>query len=382
MRDFTTINPTRIEFGKGKEAYIGNYMSAYGAKKALIVYGSERIKNNGLFDVATKSLKESNIDYCEIGGVKSNPVISKAREAVEIAKSENVDCVLAIGGGSVLDTAKVVAAGALYEGDTWDLCNYSRRVEKSLRIFDIMTLAATGSEMNGAAVIQNEDTKQKLGLYSIYSYPTVSIINPELQATVSDKYLAYSASDVCAHCFDLYFTASYIPEFMLNVIENIVKTIMRTTDVLLKDKDNYEARSEFAWAATNALNGSTFPGSEGFRHDLHTFEHSLSALYDLPHGAGLAVVMPAWFEWSVNTNKERYERFAKNIFDLNSAEEGVAAFKTWLSRIGNPVSLSETSIPEADFDIIVDDIFKGLSMERVDAIYSRETVAEVVNKMK
>lgn len=381
MRNFTFYNPTRIEFGRDKENHIGSYMAQYAVKKVLIVYGSERIKASGLFDRVTKSLIENEIEFLTLAGVKSNPVISKAREGVKIAKENNIDALLAIGGGSVIDTAKVIAAGAVYDGDVWDLCSYKKYPEASLKIFDILTLSATGSEMNSSAVISNEETTEKFGFASPVSFPIVSVINPELQASVTNNYLAYSAVDIFSHCLDLYFTATYIPEFTASHIENILKTVIRTTDVLLKNPNDYEARSEFAWAAAQALNQSTRVGVEGNRFDTHVIEHSLSALYDVPHGAGLAIVLPAWMNWHMPMNQSRYESFARNVFGVKTAEDGIKAFTNWVVSIGAPVKLEEVNISKNDVDKIASHIYHTIELSRMQELYSKETLIDLLNHM-
>jgi Uncharacterized oxidoreductases, Fe-dependent alcohol dehydrogenase family len=381
MKDFSFYNPTKVEFGNGKENQIGSYMAPFGAKKSLIVYGSERIKSSGLFDRVVKSLTEHGIEFVTLGGIKSNPVISKAREGIQIAKENNVDSILAIGGGSVIDTAKVIAAGAVYDGDAWDLCSYKKFPDAALKIFDILTLSATGSETNCSAVITNEETTEKFGFSSPVAYPAVSVINPELQASVTNDYLAFSAVDITSHCLDLYFTATYIPEFTASHIENILKTVIHTTDVLLKDPSDYEARSEFAWAATQALNGSTRAGVEGNRFDTHLLEHSLSAMYDVPHGAGLAVVLPTWMKWHMQTNPSRYERFARNVFGVSTKEEGVEAYKNWVISIGAPVTLEGVRIAKEGVDKIAAHIFRTIEMSRMQALYSLETLKDLLNQM-
>ncbi|MNB69822.1 NADH-dependent butanol dehydrogenase B [compost metagenome] len=381
MKDFTFYNPTRVEFGKDKENLIGSYMAPYGVKKALLVYGSERIKSSGLFDRIAKSLTDNGIEFVTLGGIKSNPVVSKAREGVRIAKENGVDAVLAVGGGSVLDTAKVIAAGAVYDGDVWDLCSYKKYPDAALKIFDILTLSATGSEMNASAVITNEETTEKFGFSSQAAFPTVSVINPELQETVTNEYLAYSAVDILSHCMDLYFTASYIPDITVNHIENIIRTVIRTTDILLKNPGDYEARSEFAWAAAQALNRSTFAGVEGNRYDTHLIEHSLSALYDVPHGAGLAVVYPAWMNWHLPMNPTRYEQFARNVFGLPTAEAGIEALTNWFVSIGAPVKLEQIHIEKDKFEEITTHIYRTIEMARMQTLYLKETIAELLNRM-
>uniref|UniRef100_UPI0032167125 iron-containing alcohol dehydrogenase n=1 Tax=uncultured Draconibacterium sp. TaxID=1573823 RepID=UPI0032167125 len=382
MKDFTYYNPTRIEFGKGKEENIGQYISEYGIKNVLIVYGSERIRKNGLFDRVAKSLGDKGITYDALGGVVSNPVLSKVREGIEIAKTRESEAVLAIGGGSVLDSSKAIAAGAVYEGDVWDFFTYKAVPNQALKIFDIMTLAATGSEMNNFAVITKEETREKFNLAGMATYPTVSVINPELQATVSNDYLAYSAADIFAHSLDMYLSATYLPEYMAGYVENILKTVMRTTEILLNDSTNYEARGEFAWAATQALNFTTFCGIENNRYDTHFLEHTLSAEYNIAHGAGLSVLMPAWMKWQKDFLPERFSRFAKTMFNADNADAGIEALKQWYSKIGAPVTLKEGNIPEEDIPMLVDKLHAIGIMWRAESLYTKEMITTVLENAK
>jgi alcohol dehydrogenase YqhD (iron-dependent ADH family) len=352
MRDFTFNNPTRIEFGKGKENHIGRYVEESGAKSVLILYGSERIRQNGLFDRVTSSLEKHGISFEALGGVVSNPKLSLAREAIQLVKNKNLQAVVALGGGSVLDSAKTIAAGAKYDGDVWDFFTGKAVVATAVPVFAVMTLAATGSEMNGYGVVTHDETRQKFAIYSPLLYPRVSVINPELMATVTPDYLAYSAVDIFAHCLDLYFSADYMPEFGASLIENILLTVMRTTGILLKDPSDYDARGEFAWASTMALNGLTFAGAEGNSYDTHMVEHAMSALYNVPHGAGLSVVLPAWMTWYIDRRPDRFKRFAEKIFGVNDAAMGIDKLRGWFMEIGSPVTLAQAGIPEEGIDAL------------------------------
>ncbi len=378
MKSFTYCNPTRIEFGQGKEKNIGQYISEYGVKKVLIVYGSERIKKSGLFNTVTKSLTDHKIIFEALGGVQSNPVLSKVYEGVALAKSIGADAVLAVGGGSVLDSSKAIAAGATYEGDVWDFFTYKAVPNKALKIFDIITLAATGSEMNNFAVVTKEETKEKFSLAGAATYPTVSVINPELQASVTNEYLVYSAADIFAHSLDMYLSATYLPTYMAGYVENILKTVMRTTEILLADPDNNEARGEFAWAATQALNFTTFCGVENNRYDTHFIEHTLSAEYNIAHGAGLSIVMPAWMKWQKNNLPERFVQFAKNMFNVEGADAGIEALKNWYSKIGTPVTLKEGNIPEEDIPMLVEKLSGVAKMWGAEALYTKEMITTVL----
>jgi alcohol dehydrogenase YqhD (iron-dependent ADH family) len=378
MRDFTFYNPTRVEFGKDKEKQIGAYIAEYGIKKVLLTYGSERIKKDGLFDKVVASLQAQNIEYVELGGIQSNPVLSKVQEGIELAKKEAVDGLLAVGGGSVLDSTKAIAAGALYDGDVWDFFTFKAPIEKALPVFDIMTLAATGSEMNSFAVVTNEETKQKYFIASPFVAPKVSVINPELQSSVSKDYLVYSAVDIIAHSIEGYFTATYHPDLTASYVEANINTVIKTTEKLLANPQDYDARGEFAWAATNALNGITYPGIEGAVSPNHLIEHAISALHNVPHGAGLSVVMPAWMKWFYKENEAQFERFAKNIFGLNSAEDGIKALEDWFNKIGSPTRFSQFDIKESDLDAIAQNAYTTSGFFGLSEKYTKEKVLEIL----
>ena len=381
MFDFTFHNPTKIEFGRGKERNIGLYMREFDAKRTLLIYGSERIKKDGLFDTVAASLKENGIEFIELGGVVSNPVLSKVYEGIELARKFNADSVLSVGGGSCLDSAKAIAAGALYEGDVWDFFT-GKDPSRALKIFDVITLAATGSEMNSGAVVTNEATKQKFAIHGDVLYPLVSVVNPQLQKSVSREYLVYSAADVIAHSIEGYFTASVQPDIINLYIESNIKTVMKTTKILLADPDNYDARAEFAWAATMALNGLTYVGTHGYSYPNHMLEHAMSAVVNCAHGAGLAVIMPAWMKWYKSRNLGAFERFAREIFGVNSADDGIAAFKAWLSKIGAPVSLKAVGIEGETLDEVVNLAYDYAANWRKDKLYTKENIKAIFELAK
>lgn len=380
MQNFTFHNPVRIEFGEGKEQNIGKYMADFGAKRTLIVYGSERVRQNGLLSIAQKSLKENGIEFCELGGVRSNPVLSKVKEGIKQAKEFKADSVLAVGGGSVLDSVKAIAAGAVYDGDCWDFFK-GKSADKALMIFDIITLAATGSEMNRGAVVTNEQTQEKYGCDGVALYPKVSVINPKLQASVGADYLVYSASDIIAHSIEGYFTAKIQPEIINLYIEANIKTVMRTTEILLANPDDYAARGEFAWAATMALNGLTYVGAGGYAYPNHMIEHAISAVVDCAHGAGLSVVMPAWMKWYKKQNEKQFARFGREIFGLDSGDEAIDALKSWFDKIGTPTKLSQIGVDEKNIGEIIDLATKyapdwGMSE------YDKKAISEIFELMK
>lgn len=380
MNDFTYYNPTKIEFGKGKENNIGEYINQAGIKKVLLVYGGGSIKKNGLYEKIVNSLNKNNIAYEELSDVVSNPVLSKVNEGIKIAKANEIEAVLAVGGGSVSDSSKAIAAGAKYDGDVWDFFIQKAQITQALPVFTVMTLSATASEMNGNAVIINDDTKQKYSIASVLVNPLVSVINPELMATVSKEYLAYSAVDVISHCIEVYFTASTHPNFNSRIVESIIKTVMETTEILLENPNDYDARAEFAWAAIQGLNGLTPAGTGGGSFPNHMIEHSLSALYNVAHGAGLAVVIPAWMKWYKEQNKAQFKRFAKEIFNSDDENQSIIGLENWFSKIGAPVTLKEASIPRNGIEALAINANATAKMWGFDALYPKEAIIEILEK--
>lgn len=378
MVNFAYHVPTRIEFGKEKEKEIGKYIASYGYKKVLLCYGSERIKKDGLFDTVNKSLKENSIEFIEMGGIVSNPLLSKVYEGIALAKEHKVDAILAVGGGSVLDSVKSIAAGAASNTDVWDFFLNKAAIKDALPIFDILTLAATGSEMNCGAVITNEKTKQKYAIQAPVLYPKVSIMNPDLMKSVSKDYLVYSAVDIIAHTIEGYFTSQIQPHFQSRIVESIIQTVIETTEILIQNPDDYDARAQFAWASTQALNGLTTAGTSFSGYPNHMIEHSLSAIFNIAHGAGLAIVIPAWSKWYFKKNEEQFSRFAKIIFNANSAEDGIEALKAWFKKIGAPVTLKDGNIDENRIDEIAANAYETSKLWGMSNLYTKEAISEVL----
>ncbi len=380
MNNFTYYNPTKIEFGKEKEKNIGEYLKQADVKKVLLVYGGGSVKKNGLYEKIIDSLNKNNIEFEELSGVVSNPLLSKINEGINLAKENKISAVLAVGGGSVVDSAKSIAVGAKYDGDVWDFFINKSQIMEALPVFTVMTLSATASEMNGNAVIMNDETKQKYSIASVLLNPVVSVINPELMATVSKEYLAYSAVDVIAHSIEVYFTAKVHPHFNSRIVESIIKTIMETTEVLLENPNDYNARAEFAWAATQGLNGLTPAGTEGGNFPNHMIEHSLSALYNVAHGAGLAVVIPAWMKWYKEQNISQFKRFAREIFNSDDENVGIEKLEQWFNKIGAPITLSDANIPKEGIGSLAENAYETSKVWGMDKIYSKEIIVEILEK--
>lgn len=378
MENFEFFNPTRIVFGKRAENKIGEILKNHKIKKVIFVYGKESIKKIGLYDRVIKALKDNNIEFVEHGGVKPNPVLSHVKEGIEKAKTEKVDAVLAVGGGSVIDEGKTIAVGAKTKKDVWKFFKRQEKIKSALPVYTILTLAATGSEMNEHAVITNEETKEKLSISSEHIYPKVSILNPELTFTVSPQYQAYAAVDAIAHVIEYYFSGSYCPMIQNRFIEGLIKTIIETTETILKEPTNYNARAEFMWAATLALNGLAKLGIKDGSFPNHMIAHSLGALYDLPHGACLSIVIPAWMQWYKDKNLAQFERFAKEIFNSEKAEEGIEGLKNWFKKIGAPVTLKDAKISEAEIEKIVDNAYNIAQVWQMKELYTKEVLTEII----
>lgn len=378
MNAFTYYNPTRIEFGRDKENNIGAMIAEEGITRLLLVYGTGSIKKNGLYDRVIESLKSAGIAYEELDGVVSNPLLSRVQDGINLVKSHDLQAVLGVGGGSVVDSAKAIAAGALYSGDVWDFFIQKASITAALPVYAIMTLAATASEMNGNSVVMNDTTQQKYSISSVLVNPKISVINPELMMSVTPDYLAYSATDIIAHTIEVYFTATDHPRFQSRLVESIIKTVIETTEILLKNPLDYDARAEFAWASTQALNGLTNSGTGGGSFPNHMIEHALSALFNIAHGAGLSIVIPAWMKWYKEKNTPQFERFAKEVFGLETADEGIAALEKWFSSIKTPTTLAEADIPRKRIAEIAENahglaVLWGMGQE-----YSSATIAEIL----
>jgi len=377
MQDFTIKVPTQIIFGKEKERQIGEVLEKDSIRKVLLVYGSSSIKKSGLYDRVIESLENSNIEFAEFGGIKPNPRMKDVDRAASIGIEKDVDAVLGAGGGSVMDSVKAIAAVIKMKCKVLDF--YSGiKITDALPIYNIVTLAATASEMNSGFVLTNEDTMEKLGMGSPVCYPKVSILNPELTFTVPADYTAYSAVDIISHVIEGYLTKTKGPEIMDMFVESIIKTVIRTTEIILEEPDNYDARAEFMWTATLALNGTTSSGIGGHTFPNHMIEHGLSGVFDIPHGAGLSIIIPAWMKWYKNKNRDQFKRFAKEIFSKETIEEGIESLENWFRSIKTPIKLSEEKITEDSFARIAEKAYKQGKMWGMDKIYTEEIIMEIL----
>ncbi|BER93362.1 iron-containing alcohol dehydrogenase [Atrimonas thermophila] len=360
MENFIFHNPTKLIFGKGTIPQIGSEIAKQGYRKVLLLYGQGSIKRNGVYERVISSLKENDLQCVELSGVKPNPLLSKVKEGIELSSKEKVEAILAVGGGSVIDSAKAIAVGFYYSGDIWDIFLGKHSPEKALPIFTVLTMSATGSEMNCGAVVTKDETLEKYSFVSEHVYPRVSIVDPSVQFTLPAEQTVYGAIDTIAHVLEYYFDGSD-SEIQNELSEGIIRAVISTTERLLQNPKDYEARSNMAWSATVALNGLTGAGRRGGDWSCHRIEHALSALYDIAHGAGLAIVMPAWMKYVYTSKPAQFERFAHKVFGIiEKGEEGIikgiAIFKEWMKQVGAPVSLEDIGVEEKDIPKIVDNV--------------------------
>jgi alcohol dehydrogenase YqhD (iron-dependent ADH family) len=358
--NFEYYNPTRLVFGAGTLSRLGEITSTYG-KKAMIVTGGGSVKRSGTFDRAIASLKAAGVSVVECDGVEPNPRLSSVARGGDIAKMERCDVVIALGGGSVMDAAKVMAAAVYYEGDLWEMFPHgqaNRRLpERALPIITVPTLAATGSEMNSGAVITNEKSSIKSFVLSKCLYPKAAIVDPELTLSVPPDQTAYGVCDLITHVTESYFNGIDGTPMQDRFAEGVIQTAIEWGPTAVDDGSDLEARAQVQWASVVALNGWVQSGCMS-PFPVHMIEHTLSAQHDIAHGAGLAIVNPAWMRFAAKKRPERFSQFAQRIFgikrkypeDLAAAMEGIDRFESFLCSIGCPTRLSECGINDEFLD--------------------------------
>ena len=358
MNDFTYFTPTKVIFGKGAEEKIGENIKAAGCRKVLVHYGSGSVIRSGLLDRVYKSLDECGISYISLGGVVPNPRLSLAREGIELCKKENVDFILAVGGGSVIDSAKCIGYGVANEGDVWDFYEKKRFPEDCLPIGVILTIAAAGSEMSGSSVITNEDGWKKRGCNSEYCRARFAIMNPELTYTLPRYQSMSGCVDIMMHTMERYFNNISNMELTDGISEHLIKTVMKNAKIIYNCPDDYDARAEVMWAGSLSHNGLTGCGTDGGDWACHQLEHELGGMYDIAHGAGLAAVWPTWARYVCDANPKRFAKFAVNVMgcaylgnDMATALAGIDAMEEFYRSIDMPVRIKETGIVPRKGDV-------------------------------
>jgi alcohol dehydrogenase len=383
MQNFTYYNPTKLIFGKGQLEQLRKEIPQYG-KRVLLVYGGGSIKKSGLYDNVTKLLQEMEVELFELSGVEPNPRISTVRKGVEICKTEGIDFILAVGGGSVIDCTKAIAAGAKYEGDAWDLVTKKAFAKEALPFGTVLTLAATGSEMNAGSVITNWETKEKYGWGSAVTFPKFSILDPVNTFTVPRNQTIYGIVDMMSHVFEHYFHLEENTPFQDRMCESLLMTIMETAPKLLDDLESYEHRATILYNGTMALNGMLNMGYQG-DWATHNIEHAVSAVYDIPHGGGLAILFPNWMRHNLNVKPERFQQLAVRVFGVDptgkTAEEagleGIEKLRQFWNSIGAPSRLADYDIDDSQIELMTEKAmingefgrFKKLNHADVLAIY-------------
>lgn len=366
MNNFSFHIPTDIRFGKDQIQCLPQELAKYG-RKVLLVYGGGSIKKTGLYHVVLELLKE--FEVSELGGIEPNPKLSSVEKGAEICKDKGIEVILAVGGGSTIDASKHIAAAACYEGKAWDLVMDRSLVKKALPIAVVLTICATGSEMNSGAVISNEETLEKLEINSPLLYPRLSICDPTYLYTLPKKQTAAGAVDIMSHVMEQYFQPNdeaYITDVLS---EAVMKTVVRYAPVAMEQPKNYEARSNLMWASTVGLNHLLTVGKGG-AWSVHPIEHVVSAYYDITHGVGLAILTPAWMKYVLSEQtKARFARFAREVFgveetdDMEAAKLGIQKTEAFFRSLGMPLSLSEASVPADRFQTMASEAVRtsGLS---------------------
>ncbi len=354
MNNFTFYSPTYFVFGKDEELNTGKYVKRFGGTKVLIHYGGGSVIRSGLLERVKESLYKEGVDVVELGGVKPNPRSGLVYEGIELCIKEKVDFILAVGGGSTIDSAKAIAAGAVYEGDFWDFY-MGKPVTHALPIGTVLTIAAAGSEGSPDSVITKEEGMLKRGASGEALRPAFSILNPALTQTLPTYQTAAGITDIMAHLLERYFTNTHDVEVTDRIIEGLLMTMIHEAPKVIEDPNDYEARANIMWAGMMAHNNCCGVGrvQDWASHDI---EHELSALYDCAHGAGLAVVFPAWMEYNMNHDVMRFAQLANRVWGCGmdfqhpeiTAKAGINAFRSFLKAIGMPQTLAEIGGKEED----------------------------------
>ncbi|MBR7007552.1 MAG: iron-containing alcohol dehydrogenase [Ruminococcus sp.] len=363
MENFDFYSPTHFVFGEDRENECGELVKKLGAKKILIHYGSGSAVKSGLLGRVKDSLDKAGVAYAELGGVKPNPRDTLVYQGIELCKKEGVELILAVGGGSVIDSSKAIAAGVCYDGDFWDFYCGKAEIKKALPVASVLTIAAAGSEGSPSSVITKEDGMVKRGTGSDLIRPVFSILDPKLTCTLPAYQTACGATDIMAHVFERYFTNTAEVEITDRLCEAVLLTMIKETPRAIAQPDNYQARANIMWAGTVAHNDIVGVGRSQDWNS-HGIEHELSGLYDCAHGAGLAVVMPAWMEFVHKHNCMRFAQMATRVFGCQmnfedpekTAMEGIRCFRRFLHEIGMPINFEELGAKEEDIPALADNM--------------------------
>ncbi len=357
MQNFYCNVPTKIYFGKGEIRRLGEKLKEI-SNSVLLVYGGGSIKKNGLYDAVKEQLSSYDIRCTELSGVEPNPRIESVRKGVALCKENNIGAVLAVGGGSTIDCSKIIASGALYDSDPWEQVIDPNKINRALPVVSVLTLAATGSEMDGFAVISDLEKNEKWGTGNDITKPVFSILDPEYTFTVSKKQTAAGTADIMSHTFENYFTSEKGAYISARFCEAVLKTCIHYAPIAIEKPDDYEARSNLMWASSMAINGYCSFG-ENTAWAVHPMEHELSAFYDITHGIGLAILTPNWMEYVLREDTAwRFAEYARNVFGITGSDDmtvsrtAINKTRKFFASLGLPSKLSEIGIDRTHFDIM------------------------------
>lgn len=357
MLDFTYSIPTKIHFGKDALDFVGEEVKKY-SNKVLLTYGGGSIKKNGVYDKVVKELKNSGVEIFELSGIEPNPRIDSVRKGVEIIKENNIGAILAVGGGSTIDASKFMAAGACADFDPWEFISKKKPMSPAIPLLSVLTMAATGSEMDNGGVITNPETKEKLSSGHPDTRPKVSFLNPEITYSVSKYQTACGSSDILSHIFENYFNQDESMYMLDRMMESLMKTVIKYGPIAVKDPNNYEARANLMWASSWAINGFVSSSSKS-QWTVHPIEHELSAFYDITHGLGLAILTPRWMEYVLNeTTAHKFYDLGVNVFDIDKNLDQMEVAKKAIEKVkefffetlGLDSNLKKINIDEKYFD--------------------------------
>ncbi|MBS7265987.1 MAG: iron-containing alcohol dehydrogenase [Treponema sp.] len=359
MFDFKYFTPTKVLFGKNTENKVADLIQEFGGKKVLIHYGGGSVIRSGLMQKVTDKFDTAGIKYVKLGGAVPNPRLSLVYEGIELCKKEGLDFILALGGGSAIDSAKAIGYGVMNDGDVWDLYDYKKQAKACMPLGVILTLAATGSEMSDSSVITKEEGLVKRGYSSDFCRPRFAILNPELTMTLPDYQTACGCTDIMMHTMERYFTNGGNMELTDSIAEALLRTVKENAKILARDPKNYDAHAEVMWAGSLSHNGLTGCGNDGGDWMTHKLEHELGGLYDVAHGAGLAAIWGSWARYVYKNCLPRFKRYAINVMgiapnagsDEEIALKGIEAMEDFYREIKMPTNLRELGVEATDEDL-------------------------------
>ena len=383
MENFSFHNPTKIVFGSGGVNKLGKMVAEYG-ENVLLVYGGGSIKKFGLYDEVISNLKKENLNIYELAGIQSNPRLSSVKEGIKISKNNDIDFILAVGGGSVIDASKAISVGFYHDGDIWEMIKEDGYFNKAIPLGTVLTLAATGSEMNANAVITNWKTKEKRAIHGS-KYPDFSILDPENTYTVPENHTVYGIIDIAAHVFEQYFSHTQSTPLVDKWSESLLETLIDSSEKVLDNPKDYDSRADIMLAGTMALNGIVGMGKKQDWAS-HAIEHEVSAIYDIPHGAGLSIIFPNWMKYVLDEGAEKFAQYGKEVFSLDSSNksdkelalEAIEKTREWFDSMGAPATLNYYDIGDEKINEMAEKAVSGGPIGGYKKLH-KEDVIEILN---